>query len=131
MEKAIIAVIVILLAGCAANQAAFSPDIEARILPQQSTVNLNEDDILVTVENVGEIAAYEVEVDISVNGQSVEDETISSLPNGDDERYEFTVSDLEEYCEGSSELTVRVGQNPNGVKDLNAQNNEASTVFTC
>lgn len=119
------------LIGCQANQSSFSPDITSTIRPQSSdAVNVNDDDVRVTIRNQGEINAFDINVDITADGTEVRDETLSQLASQDEEVIRFEAGEtLTEYCSDET-TTLEVTASPS-VKDLDPSNNEASQAFTC
>jgi subtilase family serine protease len=132
MKKMLLLVVCIsLLAACQADTSSFSPDVSSTIRPQSSeAVNVADEDIKVSVRNVGEINAYEVSVSVSVNGEELREKTISELSSSDEEiiRYEKG-GVLTNYCDGG-EAELRVEVSPS-VKDLDTANNDASQLITC
>lgn len=131
MNKSVAFVVLaaLVLVGCQADQSAFSPDISVEIRPQQPNVNINDDDVVVSVENVGDINAFDVEVTVVAGGRQVLDEVISSFSAGEEEVFRLTTSDLSEYCD-SEQVLLEAEAQPS-VKDTSTSNNEASIQLVC
>ena len=128
MKKiALFVMVTVLLLGCEADQSAFSPDMEVS-LSEEGSIDLNENDLIITVENVGDINAFDVSVDIEIDERTVEEDTISSLRAGENVDYTITLDDVEERCD--TEDTLDITTEPS-VKDLNEANNDASIQIQC
>lgn len=129
MKKVTMIIVVFSLAllGCEADQSAFSPDI-AVSLSESDSIDLNEEELIVTVENVGDINAFDISVDIEVDERGVERDTISSLRAGESVEYTITLDDVENRCDTQD---VLVAMAEPSVKDLNEANNEDSVQIEC